>query len=200
MDKIILKSKDVETLLKWRDENKDLVRQNPAPFKGIILEFPDTNISIKAINDKGRITFYLSVNGARAGKIIGHQLPGGLYRVLKNTTRLKGDDVQSILTVYASLMALIVFYKPEPGPHTRTATPPKKQRQGKAKKRRAAGITYILRPRGKNPAIIPARSEAKTAGAFTVRGHYRRYKDGKTVWIRPYTKGNGKEKNKTYKL
>ena len=37
MDRILLSSIDVETLLKWRDNNADLVRRNPAPFKGIIL-------------------------------------------------------------------------------------------------------------------------------------------------------------------
>ena len=200
MDKIILNANDIETLLKWRDENKNLVRRSPAPFKGIILEFPETKISIKAINDKGKITFYISVNGSRAGKLIGDQLPGGLYRVHKNTTKLKEEDIQSILTVYASLMALIVFHKPEAPPQTSHAARPSKPRHGNAKKRHAAGITYILRPRGKNPAIIPTRSEAKMAAAFNVRGHYRRYKNGKTVWIRPYTKGAGKGKSKTYKL
>ena len=48
MDRIILSSKDIETLLSWRDQNKDLIRRNPAPFKGIILEFPETKITIKA--------------------------------------------------------------------------------------------------------------------------------------------------------
>ena len=200
MDKIILTANDIETLLKWRDENKDLVRKNPGPFKGIVLEFPDSKISLKTINEKGRITFYLSVAGARAGKIIGRQLTGGLYRVLKNTTKLQGDNIQSIITVYASLMALIVFYKPEAPPKTKTTAPPAKQRHGGKRKRKTSGITYILRQHGTTPAIILARSEAKTTASFNVRGHYRRYKNGKTVWIRPYTKGSGKEKNKTYKL
>lgn len=199
MDKIILTANDIETLLKWRDENKNLVRQSPAPFKGIILEFPETKISIKAINDKGKITFYISVNGSRVGKLIGDQLPGGLYRVHKNTTKLKEEDIQSILTVYASLMALIVFHKPEATPPTKRSSAPR-PRKGENRKRHAAGITYILRPRGKNPSVTPACSEAKTTASFNVRGHYRRYKNGKTVWIRPYTKGAGKGKTKTYKL
>jgi hypothetical protein len=47
MDKIILHSQDVETLLQWRDNNAELVRRNAAPFKGIMLEFPETKIEIK---------------------------------------------------------------------------------------------------------------------------------------------------------
>ncbi len=34
--------------------------------------------------------------------------------------------------------------------------------------------------------------------SWTVRGHWRKYKNGKRVWIRPYTKGEGKTEGKTY--
>ena len=128
MDKIILSSNNIETLLLWRDQNKELIRRNAAPFKGIILEFPETNIIIKAYNDAGKITFYLQVNGQKTGKITGRQLPGGLLQVKKNTTKLSSDDVQSIITVYASLMALIVYHKPE------AAAAAKKARQERPKK------------------------------------------------------------------
>ena len=109
MDKILLSSADVEMLLKWRDQNIELVRQAPAPFKAILLDFPETKIQVKAINDAGRITFYISVNGARLGKITGLHLPGAYFKIYKDTTGLKRDDVQSVITVYISLMALIVF-------------------------------------------------------------------------------------------
>ena len=71
MDKIILQTSDIETLLEWRDQNKDLVRKNAAPFKGIMLEFPETKINIKAHNDAGRLSFYVFCDGIRAGKITG---------------------------------------------------------------------------------------------------------------------------------
>ena len=114
MDKIILSSKDIETLLTWRDQNIQLVRRNAAPFKGIILDFPETKINIKAIRDGGRITFYISINGQRAGKIKGLQLPGGFFKATNNTTKLRPDDIQSIITVYSSLMALIAYHEPAP--------------------------------------------------------------------------------------
>ena len=143
MDKIILSSSDVETLLQWRDNNINLVRRSAAPFKGILLEFPETKINIKEINDGGRITFYIHINGTRAGKITGLQLPGGLFHISKNTTKLKSDDIQSILTVYASLMALIVYHDPEPA----TVAKPRTKSTGKAKQQRhkaKPGKTYIL--------------------------------------------------------
>lgn len=65
MDKIILSSNDIITLLKWRDQNKDLVRRNAAPFKGIMLEFPDTHIHIKVYTDGGKLSFYLYIGGKK---------------------------------------------------------------------------------------------------------------------------------------
>ena len=201
MDKIILHSQDVETLLKWRDENKDLVRRNAAPFKGIILEFPDTNINIKAYNDAGKLSFYLQANGEKAGKITGQQLAGGLFREKKNTTKLDKENIQSIITVYASLMAFIVYHEPAAAP-----TAPRDQRQdrpkkpGKASRQQKSSITYIFKHSSSGPRLHRRGQHASPAAAFTVRGHYRRYKNGKTVWIRPYHKGAGSKKDKIYKI
>ena len=202
MDKIILHSQDVETLLKWRDNNTDLVRRNAAPFKGILIEFPDTNINIKAYNDAGKISFYLQVNGEKAGKITGRQLAGGLFQEKKNTTKLLKNDVQSIITVYASLMAFIVYNKPAAAaaaaPDPRQDKPKK---AGKARQQqRKNSITYIFKHSSSGPRLQQRGQHASPAGVFSVRGHYRHYKNGKTVWIRPYNKGTGGKKDKTYKI
>lgn len=201
MDKILLSSKDIETLLKWRDHNADKVRQNAAPFKAIMLEFPETKINIKAYNDAGKIAFYLQVDGNKAGKITGQQLPGGLFQEKKNTTKLKKDDVQSIITVYASLMAFIVYHEPEIAAARQDKRQDKNKKSGKAKqKQRKNSVTYLFNSSGSGPRIHPRGHHSSPAGVFTVRGHYRHYKNGKTAWIAPYTKGSGASKGKTYKL
>ena len=200
MDKIILSSKDVETLLEWRDNNRDIVRRNAAPFRGIILEFPDTGINIKAIRDGEKLTFHVWIRGSKAGKITGLQLPGGLFKEQKDTTKLQKEDKQSIITVYASLMALIVYHEPEPT----AAREPRQEREKKAKKTKQraqkSGVTYLFRSSSSGPQVIRRGGHARPAGAFTVRGHYRHYKDGRAVWIKPYKKGAGKQQHKTYKL
>ncbi len=204
MDKIILSSGDVETLLEWRDNNRDLVRRNAAPFRGIILEFPEAGINIKAIRDGEKLTFHVWIQGNKAGKISGQQLPGGLFKEQKDTTKLKKEDKQSIITVYASLMALIVYHEPEPAAAAAAAKETRQERPKKAKngaqRRKKSGITYLFRSSSSGPQIVPRGGHARPAGVFTVRGHYRRYKDGREVWIKPYKKGAGKQKNKTYKL
>lgn len=201
MDKIILTSKDVETLLTWRDQNIHLVRQNAAPFKAIILDFPETNINIKAIRDGKQIIFYISIQGQRAGKIKGLQMLGGFYHLIKNTTKLNSEDIQSILTVYSSLMALIVYHEPVPAAPNPEKQPRNNKASRKAKQpRNKSGLTYILKSGGRGPQLVRRGGHASPAGSFSVRGHYRQYKDGRRVWIKPYKKGTGKEKNKTYKL
>lgn len=201
MDKIILSSADIETLLKWRDNNTELVRRNVSPFKGIMLVFPDTHINIKAYNDGGKITFYLYISDQKVGKIAGIQLPGGLFKETKNTTKLNKEDKQSIITVYASLMAYIVYHRPEAA--TTAAHGPHREKLNKAKsdaQRSKKGTTYIFSKYGSGPRIQARGHHSSPAGVFSVRGHYRHYKNGKTVWIRPYKKGNGAQKDKAYKL
>ena len=200
MDKILLSNKDIETLLKWRDQNKELIRRNAAPFKGILLQFPESFIDIKAYNDAGKITFYLFINGHKAGKITGRQLPGGLLQVKKNTTKLNSDDVQSIITVYASLMALIVYHKPEAAAAAKEARQERPEKTKNGQERRKNSITYLLKHSSSGPRIQQRGQHSSPAGVFTVRGHYRHYKDGRSVWIKPYKKGTGDPKNKTYKL
>ena len=200
MDKILLSNKDIETLLKWRDQNKELIRRNAAPFKGILLQFPESFIDIKAYNDAGKITFYLFINGHKAGKITGRQLPGGLLQVKKNTTKLSSDDIQSIITVYASLMALIVYHKPEAAAAAKEARQERPKKAKNGQERRKNSVTYLLKHSSSGPRIQQRGQHSSPAGGFTVRGHYRHYKDGRSVWIKPYKKGTGDQKNKTYKL
>lgn len=202
MDKIILSNKDVETLLNWRDNNKELVRQNAAPFKSIILFFPDTKINIKTINNGGEITFYININGTRAGKITAARMPFGFLKCIKNTTNLAPDDIQSIITVFSSLMALIVYYEPEPAaPVENVIKQPGKKATNKTKKQKNKNnITYVLKSNKNGLHVLPYGKHASPAGVFGVRGHFRQYKNGRRVWINPYKKGTGKQKNKTYKL
>ena len=200
MDKIILTIENVQALLSWRDQNKDLIRRNAAPFKAIMLQFTEAKIDIKAYNNAGKIAFYVFINGHKAGKISARQLPGGLLQVTKNTSKLQSGDIQSIITVYASLCAFIVYHVPEAAPGAeRRQDRPKKHGKGKKQQRREA-ITYILKSSASGPRLERRGQHRSPAGVFTVRGHYRHYKDGRAVWIAPYTKGTGEKKNKIYKM
>lgn len=45
------------------------------------------------------------------------------------------------------------------------------------------------------PVDQPKRKYEKHTESFGVRGHYRTYRSGKTVWVRPYTKGNAEKRS-----
>ena len=123
---------------------------------------------------------------------------------------------QSMLTIYASLMALMVYgnrvtYEdfvetleelddlrtPEPVPVEimrqviNSRAKPVSKRQG---------ITYIIHTSkdGRISARVKG-GHASPSGVFSVRGHYRHYKSGKVVWIAEFKKGEGPKKRKTYK-
>ena len=205
MDKIKLSAKDAEAVLTWRDQNPDLVRLHKSPFKAILLDFPETKIQVKAITNTESTTFYIAIRGQNVGKIVCRRLAFGLYQTAKNTTDLHPDDIQSIITVYASTMALIVHHtstqeetptiretpqKEKPHHHKKTAAPRKK-----------SSITYLLRNNRGALSLQPSGSRAKPKHAFGVRGHDRHYKSGKVVWIREHIRGGDrKKKNKTYKI
>lgn len=63
-----------------------------------------------------------------------------------------------------------------------------------------ASTTYIIHSAGKQLTVVPRGHHASPACSFTVRGHFRHYKSGKTVWIAEYRKGTGRSRGKTYKI
>jgi hypothetical protein len=208
MDRIILTEKDVAFLLEWRDNHKDLVRSMPQPFRAIKLVIKDSALSIKCIRDKNIISFYPFCNGESLGKfeirilLLGYNVLNQKLLVTKSGQRA---DVANIVTVYASLMAYITFgkeeekglyfseYKPTSIPDSDSKTKSHKN------KRRANKVTYIF-SKSKTSGIITGRRYTKSKISFCVRGHWRTYKNGKRIWVKQFTKGAGKKKDKNYKL
>ena len=98
-------------------------------------------------------------------------------------------------------MALIAYHKPAPASAAAAKQRHNKKASQKAKQQRnKSGLTYIIKASSSGPRVLLQGGHASPAGAFNVRGHFRQYKDGRRVWIKPYKKGTGKEINKTYKL
>lgn len=208
MDKVILSESDLTYLLEWRDSHKDLVRLNPAPMKSIEIVCKDSGFTIKGIREDDYLKLNINHKGMSLGSVQFRMLPGGLWSKVKDKTNLPDKDgVQSVLTVYGSLMALMVYgnsdrptefvdLPPQTAADKKTSTKP--SRPQKQKKRQS--VTYILRS-DKNGIYVASKGRhASPKGVFGVRGHYRHYKSGKVVWISEFQKGTGKKKNKTYKV
>jgi len=217
VDRALLSDKDIDALLAWRDAHQDLVRTMPAPLKGIDIVCTDRNgTTIKGIRKtETSLRLYLTIGRKNRGYVEFINLYAWRWVKTKDTLdrgpkefrlsdELMEETTKSMLTIYASLMALMV-YGNEGREYTQSASPlprnaqPAAPRKGKSKPR--PGLTYILRSdsHGIRTAIQGTRTSPQ--GVFSVRGHYRHYKSGKVVWIAEYRKGEGKKtKRKTYKI
>lgn len=206
LNKLVLTNEDIVFLLKWRDEHKNLVRMAVNPIKAIKIICKDSGYHITGIRNDRNLSLNVSHKGMSLGRMDYEVVESGFYRLVKNRTKLSTDDQQSCLTVYASAMALIVYGRStveyEQGEITRDAKPPKTPTKRKVKKfyNPTTSVTYILRRDATEPTIHIQGARRKPSGEFSVRGHFRHYKDGKVVWINQYVKGTGKPKRTTYKI
>ena len=204
MDKVIYTRKDVEFLLDWRDKNKDLVRMNACPLKAVKIEVSDNGIAMTFVRSGTTIDVRITQFGKSIGRLVFEILEVGLYKVVKNTARtLNNEDIQGVVTVYASTMAILSYGSATAKPSRKTTTKSQTRRQKPVKSRqrsKSKGATYILKRQGKEAHIVKQGSHRKPEGSFTVRGHFRHYQNGKIIWIEEFMKGSGKKKDKIYKL
>lgn len=104
---------------------------------------------------------------------------------------------------WMALMLLAVYYRPEFERKQRTTATKKPARKSKKGRKPAKTIytrQYVLTGDFVDALPKAPRSHAKPQHEFSVRGHYRRYKSGKTVWINQHTrcKGRGDPTGRTY--
>lgn len=203
MDKIIVTNNDLEFLLKWRDEHKDLVRMTVNPLRAVKIICQESGVILTAINDSGRLRIGITQNGRSKGNVEFERTVNGMYKIVKDKTDLSDENKQSVLTCYASVMAFIVFGNGTvelPDIKERNTDSTHKKASKKPKKKKQNGITYIITYSSKQPHLAIKGSHSSPHCIFSVRGHFRRYKNGKVVWIAQYTKGTGKKKDKSYKI
>lgn len=209
MDKILLCSSDIEDLLRWRDKHKELMGRDNRPMRAVEIVITDNGYRIKAIRDGASLKLHLNIGGRSVGRAYFARRLDGMFVAEAGDIRLDkkaiGDNdakevARSMLTVYCSLMTLMVY-----GKDGVEQNEPKKQttahkRSNKAHKKPKKWITYILHRKAGEFLVAPRGYHASPSGTFSVRGHFRHYKSGKVVWIAEYNKGTGKKKSKTYKL
>lgn len=192
MNKVILSWDDISKVIgKWAVENKKLVYSYPMPLKNfqiIVNNFWEAEIE----RHGNKVKIHHTIDGVKRGyqifKLGKHQ------EIEKDKSTLQGIDKFSMLTTYISLMAYMTYARDTKERIVRKTTV---HRIG-SPRRAGEGHTYILHRAG---TTAPQGGHHRSPqGIFTVRGHYRRYRTGKTVWIKEYRKGTGKELERNYKL
>lgn len=202
MDKIVVTAADIDRLLAWRDEHNDLVRSMPVPLREVEIQIVESSISIKCFRSDKKLKIYLDSPTRKLGHVVFAPLGYGLWK--KKVSTLPADcnpteTEQGALTVYGSLMALMTYgaggVMGEKAPASKA--PAKRKSPTKP---HTANTTYIIHSAGNQLTVVPRGHHASPACSFTVRGHFRNYKSGKTVWIAEYRKGTGRSRGKTYKI
>ncbi|BAL85126.1 hypothetical protein SELR_pSRC300530 (plasmid) [Selenomonas ruminantium subsp. lactilytica TAM6421] len=190
MNTVLLSWKDAEKIFKWAYENKSMMYQFPEPLKNIRLVIEKWEAKIQRYGNKVKIHHWYDgkAKGTQEFKL------GIPITIIDNKTDFRGPDKMTMVATYAALMAYMVY-----APKEIIKEPAKMAVHAPGGPRKAGkGYTYILhRISNKAPQGGHHRSPQ---GTFTVRGHHRHYKNGKTIWIREYTKGTGENKERTYKL
>lgn len=203
IDKIILTTKDVQALLKWRDEHKDLVRKMPAPFKVIEMQFPQTKINVKGFRNEDKLKLQVSRKGLPLGYVGFTILPTGIVISKGNKSKLRDDEAQDCLTVYCSLMALIAYARPEERSvteETLTSKPTAVNVNKSKHLKKGMSVTYLLSKATEVRRQAAKRERRSPKYAYSVRGHFRHYKSGKVIWVEQHIRGDKEKKSKTYKL
>lgn len=220
MDKIMLRSEDVDAVFEWRDKHIDLVLRCPCPLKAVEIHFsPDVQVEtgfyLRCIREKPYLLrLYIGPEGEKAsGYFLLQRMPDGRWLRLKDT--IKGDETSfkpskkefgdSLVAMYCTLMAIMVYSSDIELPELdkkekRESKAPLKKPKKAHKPNRGTGTTYILHRSGKTLSVGHRGSHASPKGIFSVRGHWRHYKNGNIVWVSEYKKGTGKKKPKTYKI
>lgn len=206
MDRIEITTEDLDKLLEWRDEHCDEVRNSPCPLRAVEIRIVDNGNILKCFRDCDLLRIHLNVNGLSAGSFQMKMIGSGEWKLLKNHFRKEystKENIESALTVYMSIMALMTYgCGSAPASSTPNQAPThtlKKKPKSKTQKKKP-NVIYILKGDSKRLVFAHKSSHASPSGVFNVRGHFRHYKNGKVVWIPEYQKGNGNKKSKIYRI
>lgn len=206
MVKIPLGIEQINALLRWRDEHKDLVRACVVPFPSCEI-VGKNGVKIRTQQNKD----FPSVYSFTVSNTILHEIKGRFDymtmtgRVIHGAPQLSHEDTQTAIAVWATVMAYIVNFEPE------IIEQECDEPENKESKRRITSPRKQKRPENRVLYLNPTKyiTESKNAVqrkytppscAFSVRGHYRHLRSGKVVFVHPYEKNTGKDKDKRNKI
>ena len=193
MDKIFLTKADVNKLQQWMNDNGNIVNGDICPLKDVELEFGDgAGMKLKCYRKDTYTNMYISVDGIAKGRL--RVSNDGTVIQNKLVYELSDIQLEAIYGVYFGLMNYIAKYKPE---KVLKAKESKSVSKHKNSKKKITNTTYLFSssfstPRGGH--------HASPSYSFSVRGHYRHLKDGRTIWVKEHIKGTGTRKEHSYRI
>ena len=193
-DLIIVDTDKLTDLFQWRDNNKDIVRNFTPILKDIVIQVGGLNIHVEESDDPEmsfKYTVYSQVEKVLVQHWNKHTTIGytALNRLPKDVQSDFHDYVESVISIYSTLMAYMEHYKETVDKKQVTSKQTKKAKKGKSKSKRVRSLhrtVYTLS--GHITTDKEKRAYTSPSEPFKVRGHWRNYKSGKKVWIAEYPK------------
>lgn len=201
MDRIIVRTNaDMTRVIEWAD------RLTGVPVRPVFpeaeIEFQEEEIVLR-FRDEGEsvVWFEAEMVGRKVVEWRSNLETGGIeeLRIAAEGERKAGmaillardNTVAKCVRKFRALMLFAAYYREEVE-RTRVVSriekPGKNRKNGKRSNRRMLTVRkYTIDSETVNE--LPRKYERHTE-SWGVRGHYRTYKSGKTVWVRPYTKGD----------
>ena len=217
MDKIYISQDGENKLFRWRDEHKNLVRNYKTSTKKVkyILLYETNNPIIITVIDSGEamVDFTITRQGKRLDSFCYDRYKmtvDEIWHTLKepkSIKEVKSAGRQEAISIHASTQALLNHRQRIEVDKTQefreTVTRIVERSEDKERKKnkdniiKISDIVYTPTEASKRG----FRSYTKPTREISVRGHYRHYRSGKTIWIDGYKKNTGKDKkSKKYNL
>lgn len=206
-DMVVISDKNLLDLFDWRDQNTDLVRNFTPILTDVVIKAGGVYVNIKKVENKAfNYDFTVYAMGQRSITIHWNSVTqkgnADVSEVFPYPDKKRQDEYsQSVISLYCSLMAYMEHYKEYvEAKEVRSISTNKKKGKKHNKK-----VTYIR----KKVYTVPGATELKQKGAdtestraytkptepFKVHGHYRTYKNGNRVWVKPYVKNKKDNKD-----
>lgn len=206
MDRIIVRTNaDMTRVIEWAARLEGVPVKLAFPEaeiefqeEDIVLRFRDEGESIvwfECLMDGRKVVEWRS--NLETGDIPELHVAGEGDKKVKMSMILAMDNtVAKCVRKFRSLMLFAAYYREEVERTkvvSRIEKPGKKRSNGKRGNRRMLTVRkYTVSEELLSE--LPRKYERHT-DSWSVRGHYRTYKSGKTVWVRPFVKGNAEKRN-----
>lgn len=205
-DLILIKNEqEVNKLMEWKDANKRLVRNFNVVLNQAVIKYPNGMYHWFKWEDTASTPYmhHLLVSPNKDHIIIEfiaipHYIGDDRFWKVQDLQYNGNPEVeehfkQDMLTIHSTVMAYMEHYREvrERVSSKRVSQPVVKKKKRKTKRVAKLGrIVYQINV----PSVESIKREYKRRSeSWTVRGHWRNYKNGKKVWIRPHVRGEKKE-------
>lgn len=203
MDKIIVRTNaDMQRVIDWSD--RLVGAQIKVAFPEAEIEFQEEDILLRFREEApGLVWFEAEMAGRKVvewrsdletGDIPELHVAAEGERKAKMSMILAMDNtVAKCVRKFRALMLFASYYREEVRRSAvveRKNLGTKNRKNGKRSNRRMLTVRkYVIGEEVLSELPQPKRKYEKHTESFGVRGHYRTLRSGKTVWVRPYTKG-----------